>query len=99
MTNEQLYKNLTSTEAILEWEEVRRLEKVQGNQSQPLSTPPVELERHSVECTERPVIMWTDIRCGETFHYFKRDADGNLQAFHGDDRVCERAEFNLAVSR
>jgi hypothetical protein len=33
--------------------------------------------------------------CGESFHYFARDETGNLQLYHADNAVCERAEFDI----
>jgi len=35
--------------------------------------------------------------CGHSFHYFARDGEGYIQAYHiSDDQVCESAEFNFS---
>lgn len=36
-----------------------------------------------------------DSSCGQTFHYFLRDDEEGLLAFHFDDSECKASEFQL----
>lgn len=40
--------------------------------------------------------MWIDTNeCEESWHELKCDDNGDWQAFHNDDSVCECVEFNI----
>lgn len=49
--------------------------------------------------SEREIAMSTYFSsyCGQSMHYFLRDDENIIQAYHpGDDSLCESAEFNFA---
>jgi hypothetical protein len=86
MTNEDLYRQLTSPKTILEWEEVR------GNENQNSLIPSTESLKTVDWSAASP---WIDTnRCENNFHFFKRNDQG-LQAYHSDETLCEQIEFSL----
>jgi hypothetical protein len=51
------------------------------------------LEGERLRNVERRDEKWFSSQCGESFHSFGRDEKGHWQAWHGDNEVCELAEF------
>lgn len=49
----------------------------------------------TAQVESRP-LFWIAVRCDESFHSFKRDDNGFVQAYHSDDEICEAIEFNLS---